>query len=1545
MKKLRPIRLDHKKPVPRNKESQVNQESEGSRQPQSGLVKNPGIDRNELGSSIQAASQALKSTYTITGKRLEHEDKPGYYDRVSKSIIQRLSIFSDLVQKFADVHPYAKTSWSIISTVITIITDTQKIDQNILDLFETLDSTYEFIEESTEIQSHPSYQRILSSLAKQTLECAYFIQGYAKKQNFCTDASKFYDNNRIRVGTNIIGEPIRLRVQNYQDSFAQLLAEFQTRSAVHTEISVGRLLELNISMGENLDLSNLSYASGAGLHTRKQCLPGTRIEVLDEIIDWINNDDDNCPRLFWLAGSAGMGKSAIAHSIGSRFKSIKRLGSFFCFDKNSVERRDRIFSTIARDLADLDPQIKHELAKIIKDETSLRHTTDLQLQWEKFISEPLCAISEVSTGPILIVIDGLDESGDPISRQRLLAILEKEIPSLPVNIRFLITSRPEKDILLAFNKSQSHIRSKMMNNIPETETNRDILAYFKTTLKVKIEEESFGDAELKRLVDLSQGLFQWAYLASEFLTALGNGAGSTINERYEDLNSTQHVQSIGDPLDAMYNQILSSLFNLKDPRVMSRFRSVIGSIIATSEPLSQTDLIALRGENISLSGRKRDIKVVLEYMGSLLGGIDDPSSPIRPLHLSFREYLLDHNRSREFCIDPVHCHRDLAFGCLRTMMGELRFNICDIPNSHIRNVDDKGLSERVSSSISSQLSYSCRYWGQHVSSMAFDPLVAGKVEKFLHHGFLLWLEALSLLQAISGAAKSLSGLISWCSRKESHQTLCNFAVDGKRFIQLFGGAIADSAPHVYLSALPFSPQESIIYKHFISQFPNTLRIASEPIHDWPLGWRRTSIRNVEYMSFSHGGQYFAVAKPYEGIVRVLDPETLGTLWTVVPSDEDGDCIRAVQFSTGDKSLVFSAIQNIYSYDILTGALTILHTHSDFSFSDHVIISQDARFVAFRYNLGAESKLIVWNLGTREEVINIHVRGERALYYGFSNTDNGSFITYLGMNIGVQIWDLQTGALLQLFPIRLQLPDSFDEPDLELDQSFMLTLNGKYIVFHNYHRSYLWNYRDNSLITVEGKYLDITPDGDSVIIHRDNSILLRDKNGCELPCPTTNTICANVLSKDGNRLAISDDEHLDILDLDGWQSYARRDIHSSKSTTSPWSSIDVSLDGKYFLAISAETGYYEIWDVRLGQPIRKFPGSAKSLKYYGPTSSRVFSPMSRYLGYVSDEQTVNLYNVDSGIMKDFPFGDRKVDVESIAFSQDETLMATLDLSQGTIHTWDIGSSQIVDTLTIPSHPKPQNPPKFKVSPTLRYFAYALNWNESISISLFNHSRPISLHHLTGTSNWEDFTFSADEEYMIISRESKIFHFNLITEKCRAITLQEIPKHLGPCKRFIFFMSNSDIRLFEYNYWIEREHVGYVWDASSGQLLHSVLVNYPDDSIKGFIPSYQYLLTSTSSCTRVFNIDPKEDWIRFSSTEQHSLQTLPRGSSVTLRPDGWVITQNDELLFWVPQDYHERLHIPSLKYIIGMKATELDLSSFSHGRSWTSCIHRDGSNPNF
>src|SRR6266568_4865215 len=82
-----------------------------------------------------------------------------------------------------------------------------------------------------------------------------------------------------------------------------------------------------------LELNGLGYAYGASYNTSKQCLPGTRVEILAEIENWVRATDPNTPRVLWINGAAGTGKSAIAHTIALIFDQNRELGSFLCVDR------------------------------------------------------------------------------------------------------------------------------------------------------------------------------------------------------------------------------------------------------------------------------------------------------------------------------------------------------------------------------------------------------------------------------------------------------------------------------------------------------------------------------------------------------------------------------------------------------------------------------------------------------------------------------------------------------------------------------------------------------------------------------------------------------------------------------------------------------------------------------------------------------------------------------------------------------------------------------------------------------------------------------------------------------------------------------------------------------------------------------------------------------------------------------------------------------------------------------------------------------------
>jgi hypothetical protein len=90
------------------------------------------------------------------------------------------------------------------------------------------------------------------------------------------------------------------------------------------------------------------------------------------------------------------------------------------------------------------------------------------------------------------------------------------------------------------------------------------------------------------------------------------------------------------------------------------------------------------------------------------------------------------------------------------MKADLRFNICRLEDSHIRNSDVHKLSERITTYISPQLSYSSRFWADHLDVAVFDNEILEDIRLVVHSKFLYWLEVLSVLQETAIATNALT---------------------------------------------------------------------------------------------------------------------------------------------------------------------------------------------------------------------------------------------------------------------------------------------------------------------------------------------------------------------------------------------------------------------------------------------------------------------------------------------------------------------------------------------------------------------------------------------------------------------------------------------------------------------------------------------------------------------------------------------------------------------------------------------------------------------
>jgi len=110
------------------------------------------------------------------------------------------------------------------------------------------------------------------------------------------------------------------------------------------------------------------------------------------------------------------------------------------------------------------------------------------------------------------------------------------------------------------------------------------------------------------LVKSSDGLFQWASTACR-----------AIKDRTGGLRPTERLSpfvSSARGLDALYSEVLGQTFNAKDSTVMSRFKLVMGRLLATKEPLSISAHSELPGD-----GDPPDlVELVVQFLGSLLSG-------------------------------------------------------------------------------------------------------------------------------------------------------------------------------------------------------------------------------------------------------------------------------------------------------------------------------------------------------------------------------------------------------------------------------------------------------------------------------------------------------------------------------------------------------------------------------------------------------------------------------------------------------------------------------------------------------------------------------------------------------------------------------------------------------------------------------------------------------------------------------------------------------------------------------------------------------------
>ncbi|KDR77591.1 hypothetical protein GALMADRAFT_18331, partial [Galerina marginata CBS 339.88] len=188
-----------------------------------------------------------------------------------------------------------------------------------------------------------------------------------------------------------------------------------------------------------------------------KCHPGTRLALIEAIMAWIK-DGQKTSFIMWLYGSAGAGKSAIAQTIADMCYESGDLAASFFWSRTDPTRNDEkcLIATLASQLLVTIPEIRTHIEQAIR-ENHLLLSLSLEAQMESLIVKPL---ERAFGGQAdhkrvkLIVLDGLDECGNPNAERQILQVISKAVRKFPIRLVFLITSRQEQGISDTFNSDR-----------------------------------------------------------------------------------------------------------------------------------------------------------------------------------------------------------------------------------------------------------------------------------------------------------------------------------------------------------------------------------------------------------------------------------------------------------------------------------------------------------------------------------------------------------------------------------------------------------------------------------------------------------------------------------------------------------------------------------------------------------------------------------------------------------------------------------------------------------------------------------------------------------------------------------------------------------------------------------------------------------------------------------------------------------------------------------------------------------------------------------
>ncbi|PWI65057.1 hypothetical protein PCL_07469 [Purpureocillium lilacinum] len=1288
--------------------------------------------------------------------------------------------------------------------------------------------------------------------------------------------------------------------QTYED-----LAKTNDRGA---DIAVARNILIDLDRRAVLDRLESVIAKGASFDSRAEehhptCLRNTRVDLLRRVSEW--SHDPSAQDVFWLNGMAGTGKSTIARTVARDLAHNHRLGASFFFKRGETDRASisKVFPTLAADLANNIPTIAPHVKDAIETCPGILRKAAHE-QFDKLVWQPLSMIASDSSSPIpVVVLDALDECEDEEDIKLMFRLLSRAAKGQSARLKVFLTSRPELPIRLGFTEMEGEYQNLRLHEISQHVITHDITIFFDEELQrirreynstVREERQLSGGwpdaSELRTLVHMAIPLFIFAATVCRFIGDRRFGSPDKQLANVLVRASVEGSQLAATYLPVLENMVDGKTLNQREESVRA-FRIIVGGIVVLASPLSVPALAQILGIS------KEDIEDKLDMLHSVLSIPETAEAPVRLLHLSFRDFLLDPGQRAEnpFWVDEKETHQVMAAHCLRVLEC-LQQDMCDIkaPGTFRSAIEQ----HRIEASIPPAVQYASVYWVYHLRNGGAPARHCNQAMSFLERHFLHWIESLSLIGR-SRESVHLVGALQLLYKDDGPKRLSEFLDDAMRFVQAYSFAIENTPLQLYSSLLVFSPKRSRVRSTFASNFPRWISPQPKVNDDWSQYLQTLEGHKYSVMSVAFSNDSTLVASgSADKTIRIWRTATGECIQTLEGHDS---MVTSVAFSH-DSALVASGSwdKTIRLWRTATGeCIQTLEGHG--SIVKSVVFSHDSALVAS----GSWDKTIrLWRTATGECIQTLEGHGSIVKSVVFSH--DSALVASGSWDKTIRLWRTATGECIQTLEghgsIVKSVVFSHDSALVasgSWDKTIRLwrtatgeciqTLEGhgsivKSVVFSHDSALVASGSDDNTIRvwrtatsecsrTLEGHDSTV----ESVVFSHDSALVASGSNDKTIRIWRTATgKCTQTLK--GHRLRVSSvafsndsalvasgsaDNTVQIWLTATGECMQRLEGHKNMITSVAFSKDSTLVSsGSYDETI-------RFWRTATGECIQTLRGHDREFR------SVAFSHDSALVASGSGDETIRILRTGTDESIQTLEGHDSL-VKSVAFSNDSALVASGSFDQ-TIRIWRTATGECIQTLE--GHEHVVMSVAFSNDSTL-----VVSRSADYTIRIWRTATSECIQTLEHDSRVESVVFSHDSVFVASGSNDKTIRiWRTATGEC----IQTLEGHEHVVMSVAF---SHDSALVASGSW---DKTIRVWRTATGERVQTSYVGFSPSRVS-FRADDSYLLTDHGSVA----IGRVSDW---SSAEPSADVALAGDSVLSVSTDRCWVAWNGSPLLWLPKDY--------------------------------------------